>query len=147
VRPEVAGKPERPLLDETVRRVGGQRPLMVGDRLDTDIEGARNAGYDSLLVMTGVTDLGQLVGIPAGHRPTYVAADLGGLLEAHERPVELQDGVEVGGWHAAVAAGRLSVSGSGSPGDWWRAVTAAGWAALDDGGVPVDTDDLDPPRP
>ena len=40
VDPVVAGKPERPLLDETVRRVGGRRPLMVGDRLDTDIEGA-----------------------------------------------------------------------------------------------------------
>ena len=40
VEPVVAGKPERPLLDETVRRVGGDRPLMVGDRLDTDIEGA-----------------------------------------------------------------------------------------------------------
>ena len=44
VDPVVAGKPERPLLDETVRRVGGQRPLMVGDRLDTDIEGARHVG-------------------------------------------------------------------------------------------------------
>ena len=44
VEPVVAGKPERPLLDETVRRVGGKRPLMVGDRLDTDIEGARKAG-------------------------------------------------------------------------------------------------------
>ncbi len=44
VEPVVAGKPARPLLDETVRRVGGERPLMVGDRLDTDIEGARNAG-------------------------------------------------------------------------------------------------------
>ena len=40
VQPIVAGKPERPLLDETIRRVGGSRPLMVGDRLDTDIDGA-----------------------------------------------------------------------------------------------------------
>ena len=36
----MAGKPEPPLFEETVRRVGGDRPLMVGDRLDTDIEGA-----------------------------------------------------------------------------------------------------------
>ena len=43
VEPVVAGKPERPLLDETVRRMGGERPLMVGDRLDTDIEGAHAA--------------------------------------------------------------------------------------------------------
>jgi ribonucleotide monophosphatase NagD (HAD superfamily) len=40
VTPRVAGKPEPPLIEETVRRVGGDRPLMVGDRLDTDIEGA-----------------------------------------------------------------------------------------------------------
>ena len=38
VDPVVAGKPARPLLDETVRRVGGRHPLMVGDRLDTDID-------------------------------------------------------------------------------------------------------------
>ena len=31
-------------MDETVRRVGGDRPLMVGDRLDTDIEGAHASG-------------------------------------------------------------------------------------------------------
>ena len=31
--PVVAGKPQRPLLDETRRRVSGRRPLMVGDRL------------------------------------------------------------------------------------------------------------------
>ena len=42
--PEVAGKPAPPLLEETIRRVGGSRPLMVGDRLDTDIEGGRRAG-------------------------------------------------------------------------------------------------------
>ena len=86
VQPVVAGKPERPLLDETIRRVGGSRPLMVGDRLDTDIDGAINADCESLLVMTGVTDLAQLVAVPAGRRPTYVAPDLGGLLEAHASP-------------------------------------------------------------
>ena len=41
--PVVAGKPEPPLFQETLRRVGGERPLVVGDRLDTDIEGAVNA--------------------------------------------------------------------------------------------------------
>jgi glycerol 3-phosphatase-2 len=147
VRPEVAGKPERPLLDETVRRFGGQRPLMVGDRLDTDIDGAINAGHDSLLVLTGVTDLLQLVAIPAGQRPTYVAPDLSGLLEAHPRPVERDRGVECGGWRAAVDGARLAVSGAGTPGDWWRVVAAAAWRALDDRGAAVDTGDLRPPRP
>ena len=66
VRAVVAGKPQRPLLDETVRRVGGDRPLMVGDRLDTDIEGAHEAEVDSLLVLTGVTGLEDLVAARRG---------------------------------------------------------------------------------
>ena len=85
VEPVVAGKPARPLLDETVRRVGGERPLMVGDRLDTDIEGAGNAGIDSLLVLTGVTALAELVAAPPEERPTYLFPDLGGLLDAAPR--------------------------------------------------------------
>ena len=86
VDPVVAGKPERPLLDETIRRVGGEHPLMVGDRLDTDIEGARNAGLDSLLVLTGVTGLEELVSAAEHERPTYLAPDLAGLLTAHAAP-------------------------------------------------------------
>ena len=147
VRPEVAGKPERPLLDETVRRVGGRRPLMVGDRLDTDIDGAVNAGCDSLLVMTGVTDLEQLVGVPAGRRPTYVAPDLGGLLEAHAVPEPTSDGAELGGWRATIDGGRMAVSGDGSPGDWWRVVAAAAWAWTDGRAGQVDTTGLEPPSP
>jgi HAD superfamily hydrolase (TIGR01450 family) len=147
VQPTVAGKPERPLLDETVRRVGGRRPLMVGDRLDTDIDGALNAGCDSLLVMTGVTDVKQLVAARSGHRPTYVAPDLGGLLEAHVSPVTSDHGAELGGWRASGDSGRLVVEGTGSPGDWWRVVAAAGWQALDERGKPLDTRRVEPPRP
>ncbi|MCD4527386.1 HAD-IIA family hydrolase [Nocardioides sp. cx-173] len=142
VSPVVAGKPERPLLDETVRRVGGRRPLMVGDRLDTDIEGARNAGIDSLLVLTGVTGLPELVAARPQERPTYLARDLGGLLRAHEAPSRADDGWELGGWRARVADGRLEVSGSGEAEAWWAVVACAAWAHVDGGGdVPV-ADDL-----
>jgi HAD superfamily hydrolase (TIGR01450 family) len=137
VDPEVAGKPARPLLDETVRRVGGQRPLMIGDRLDTDIEGADHAGLDSLLVLTGVTGLDELVAAPEALRPTYLAPDLGGLLVAHEAPVAEGEGFASGGWRVRVEAGVLDVSGDGDPGDWWRAVAAAAWAYLDAAGEPV----------
>ena len=79
-RPDaVAGKPERALHDEAVRRSGARRPLVVGDRLDTDVEGAARAGCDSLLVLTGVADEGALA--RAATRPTYVGADLRALLE------------------------------------------------------------------
>jgi hypothetical protein len=145
VQPVVAGKPERPLLDETIRRVGGNHPLMVGDRLDTDIDGALNAGCDSLLVMTGVTGLAELVAAPAGHRPTYVAADLGGLLEPHGTPEGGEDGTTLGGWRARVEDGSLTLDGDGSADDWWRVVAAAAWAHLDGAGGVVDTTGLEPP--
>ena len=54
--PLVAGKPEPPLMLESVERSAAVRPLVVGDRLDTDIEGANRSGIPSLLVLTGVTD-------------------------------------------------------------------------------------------
>jgi glycerol-1-phosphatase len=68
--PQVAGKPEAPLFEETLARVGGRRPLVIGDRIDTDIDGARKVGWDSLLVMTGVTTLRELASLPATSRPT-----------------------------------------------------------------------------
>jgi glycerol-1-phosphatase len=147
VDPVVAGKPERPLLDETVRRVGGRHPLMVGDRLDTDIDGAVNGGYDSLLVFTGVSGLADLVAVPAGRRPTYVAADLGGLFEAHVVPETVDGSAELGGWHAEVLDERLEVTGAGSAGDWWRVAATAAWAHLDEWGEPADTDGVRPPQP
>jgi HAD superfamily hydrolase (TIGR01450 family) len=79
--PTVAGKPEPALHRETMIRTGARRPLVVGDRLDTDIEGANRAGVDSLLVLTGVTQLDQLRDAPKEQQPTYVAQDLRGLLE------------------------------------------------------------------
>jgi HAD superfamily hydrolase (TIGR01450 family) len=147
VRAEVAGKPERPLLDETVRRVGGQRPLMVGDRLDTDIEGAHAAEVDSLLVLTGVTGLPDLVSAPPRLRPTYLSADLSGLFVPHPPPEQDgPDGWRCGGWRAAVAQGRLAAEGDGEPDDWWRAVVAAAWSHLDSTGAAADPAGLDAPR-
>lgn len=106
--PTIAGKPERALFDETIDRIGGDRPLMIGDRLDTDIDGAINAGIDSLVVLTGVSSLGEIAAVPPGHRPTYVSTDLRGLHEIHpevtfddhsaqcgEATVELVDGTIV----------------------------------------------------
>ncbi|WP_166138868.1 HAD-IIA family hydrolase [Nocardioides ochotonae] len=147
VGPVVAGKPERPLLDETVRRVGGTRPLMVGDRLDTDIEGARRIGIDSLLVLTGVTGLAELVSAPAPLRPTYLGTDLGALGTPHEAP-RVADGVaSLGGWTASAEEGRLVVRGDGDAESWWRAVAVAAWAHLDATGVVIDTAGLAVPSP
>ncbi len=80
VSPMAAGKPERPMLDEAVRRWSVQRAIFVGDRIDTDIIGAVNAEMDSLLVFTGAHGKIDLVQAGIGERPTYIGADIGALL-------------------------------------------------------------------
>ncbi|MGW7441901.1 HAD-IIA family hydrolase [Kitasatospora sp. NPDC054795] len=138
VEPEVAGKPLPPMHRETVLRTGAERPLVVGDRLDTDIEGAFNGGVDSLLVFTGVTTPELLLAAPVEHRPTYLAADLRGLLVPHPAVAAVDGGFGCGGWVAGVEAGVLRLSGAGDRWDGLRALCAAAWSVLDAGGAPVD---------
>jgi glycerol 3-phosphatase-2 len=80
----VVGKPEPGLFTTAASLSGARRPLVVGDRLDTDIQGAVGAGMDSMLVLTGVSGPADLLAAPPERRPTYVAADLSGLF----RPAE-----------------------------------------------------------
>ncbi|WP_225644958.1 HAD hydrolase-like protein [Streptomyces werraensis] len=127
--PQVAGKPLPPMHRETILRTGAERPLVVGDRLDTDIEGAFNGGVDSLLVLTGVTDGAQVIAAPPQHRPTYVDADLRGLLTGQPEVVEDGGAFRCGGWTAAARAGRLELDGDGAPVDGLRALCAAAWTA------------------
>ncbi|MFF7457841.1 HAD-IIA family hydrolase [Kitasatospora sp. NPDC008115] len=140
VEPEVAGKPLPPMHRETVLRTGAKRPLVVGDRLDTDIEGAFNGGVDSLLVFTGVTTAAQLLAAPAEHRPTYLAADLRGLLTGHAAVTARPGGgFSCGGFVATAQDGVLRLEGVGA--DRWdglRALCAAAWTALDADGEPAD---------
>jgi HAD superfamily hydrolase (TIGR01450 family) len=142
VTPVVAGKPQRPLLDETLRRVGGTHPLMVGDRLDTDIAGAHNAGTDSLLVMTGVSSLPDLVAASPEERPTWIGHDLTALGRAGCAAVERDGRWRADSWSSTSEHGRVVVDGSGSPDAWWTVVAAAGWAHLDTSGDPADVSDL-----
>ena len=135
--PQVAGKPARPLFEETLLRVGGRRPLVIGDRLDTDIEGAVRMGWDSLLVMTGVTDLEGLVAAPLGLRPTYLATGLSCLADPVDAPTQDSGVTALGGWSARVIDGQLEITGSGGVDDWFRVAAAAGWAFLDETGDPV----------
>jgi glycerol 3-phosphatase-2 len=145
VAPRVAGKPEPPLVEETVRRVGGSHPLMIGDRLDTDIEGAVRSGCDSLLVMTGVTGMAELVAARPEQRPTYVSAGLSGLHEPQPEPRREGGQWTCGGWTATVERGSMRLDGAGTDSDWWRAAAAAAWTFLDEEGHAVDVSRLTEP--
>ncbi|MEV6400080.1 HAD hydrolase-like protein [Streptomyces sp. NPDC051907] len=136
--PQVAGKPLPPMHRETILRTGAERPLVVGDRLDTDIEGAFNGGVDSLLVLTGVTDAAQLLAAPPQHRPTYVDADLRGMLTGQPEVVETDGGFACGGWRAAVRDGELELEGEGEAMDGLRALCGAAWTWAGDGGCELD---------
>lgn len=129
--PVNAGKPAQPLHDEALRRTGARRPLVVGDRLDTDIEGANAAGSDSLLVLTGVCRPADLVVAPPAHRPTYLARDLGGLLTS--QPPAHGDGAtgECGSWRATAVDGSVELAGEGEVMDGLRAVLALVWSLAD----------------
>ncbi len=140
---EVAGKPYPSLLRQAARRLEARRPLVIGDRLDTDIEGGAASGFPTLLVLTGVCGVADLLAASPQHRPTYVAADLAGLLGSHPAVLPDRDGGWIcGAWNAVVdPAGSLQVekrSGAtaGRAGDPLRAACAAAWSAADRG-VPV----------
>ena len=127
--PRVAGKPSPSLLTDAVARGHFRAPLVIGDRLDTDIEGANAAGLPSLMVLTGVNSARDAVYAQPARRPTYIGHDLrslhqdGKLLEVGPQP----------GWQVDIGDKAVIVSGNGDDhGDGLsivRAVASAVWDA------------------
>jgi len=114
-----------------VERSAASSPIVVGDRLDTDIEGANATGIPSLLVLTGVTDWQDLLFVEGRFRPTYLDHDLRGLLGPQPAVTVERDGDALIGRCGATAVrvpvgpvptarpGALGPSAdSGDPG-WW----------------------------
>ncbi|MET7360092.1 HAD hydrolase-like protein [Streptomyces sp. NPDC005562] len=138
--PQVAGKPLPPMHRETILRTGAKKPLVVGDRLDTDIEGASNGEVDSLLVLTGVTDGAQLLAARPEHRPTYVAEDLRGMLTGQPEVTPGDGAFGCGGWTASVRDGEFVLDGDGEAMDGLRALCAAAWTEAGDGACELDAE-------
>ena len=128
--PVIAGKPELPLHAESVERVGAKRPLVVGDRLDTDIEGAVRGGTDSMLVLTGVSRPADLLLAGPQQRPTYLAADLSGLNASHPEVTRNGGGSKGGGSKGGGSKGGGS-KGRGFGCGGWTAAPAADRSAAD----------------
>ena len=78
------GKPNTPIFEDAIRRLGTARVVMVGDTLETDIAGARAAGLDAVWIETGVT-AGIPAGTPEAMRPTWRMAGLVPLVQESVR--------------------------------------------------------------
>jgi glycerol-1-phosphatase len=140
-QPEVAGKPYRPLLDDTVDRLGAHHALFVGDRLDTDVAGAVNAGLDSMLVLSGSHRAEQLISAIPGERPTFVGDDLRALLRPPLALSQSDSEFHCGGATASAMNDKLVIQSNNSTKieAIWAAAHAAWWAA--DHGLVIDVRD------
>ncbi|MDN5919655.1 MAG: HAD hydrolase-like protein [Pseudonocardia sp.] len=110
--PQVAGKPAARLLQEARDAGSSTSPLVIGDRLDTDIEGGNAIDAATLFVLTGVSTARDLLEAPENQRPTYIAADLAALTRA---PDDLAPGPR-DGWRAEPDGETVVLSGDGGGG-------------------------------
>ncbi len=74
----MVGKPEAAMYETALDRLGPGRALAVGDRIQIDVAGARAAGIDAALVLTGAAtrEDAEAAGLPG----THVAASLAELV-------------------------------------------------------------------
>jgi HAD superfamily hydrolase (TIGR01450 family) len=128
--PQVAGKPAPALMADARSRGDFDSPLVVGDRLDTDIAGANAADLPSLMVLCGVNSAADAIWAIAGERPDYLAEDLRALI------TEDAEALRIGphpGWRVDLTDDAVTVTSTESArGDALsavRAVAAAVWAA------------------
>ncbi|MDQ4046368.1 MAG: HAD-IIA family hydrolase, partial [Actinomycetota bacterium] len=127
--PRVAGKPEAPLFHAAAKRLAAERPLVVGDRLDTDILGGNRAGFATVAVLTGVDTRETVLAARTEERPDFLIPDLTGLYQPYPS-VEHDGGTfRCGGAFATVDGDTVRISGGEDHLDSWRAACAAWWNA------------------
>jgi glycerol 3-phosphatase-2 len=128
--PLVAGKPEAPLFHAAAKRLAADRPLVVGDRLDTDILGGNNAGFATVAVLTGVDTRSTILAARTAERPDYMISELSDLHRPYPA-VNNTDGTYRCGDATARAEGdTVRVQGREDDLNAWRAACAAWWAAV-----------------
>ena len=90
VEPRSAGKPLPPMFHRGAARLGSERPIVIGDRLNTDIAGGNAAGYDTLMTVTGISGHHETLSAIPEERPTLIGADMSALVspaaDAEPRP-------------------------------------------------------------
>ncbi|BAS08391.1 phosphoglycolate phosphatase 2 [Arthrobacter sp. Hiyo4] len=136
--PRVAGKPEAPLFHAAAKRLAADRPLVVGDRLDTDILGGNNAGFATVAVLTGVDTTATILAARTAERPDYIINSLSDLHRPYPA-LDHTDGTHrCGASTARVSGDTIHVSGSEGDLDSWRAACAAWWTAVPDAALPTE---------
>lgn len=130
--PVVAGKPEAPLFRTAARHLDVERPLVVGDRLDTDILGGRNAGFATALVLTGVDTPATALAARTAERPDHLISDLAALYEPYPEVTPTGDGFRCGEAVARVLGNAVEIEAPEENLDGWRAACAAWWTANPD---------------
>ncbi|MGV0746530.1 HAD-IIA family hydrolase [Mycolicibacterium sp. XJ870] len=127
--PQVAGKPQPTLMNDALSRGTFDAPLVVGDRLDTDIAGAVAAGLPSLMVLSGVSTAAEALHAVPTERPDYIALDLRGL---HDDSAALRVAPHPA-WRVDVGAADVTVHATGAepidPLSVLRATAHAVWTA------------------
>ena len=150
-RPIAGGKPEPGIYRRAGELVGAQNPIAVGDRLETDIMGAVAAGVPAMHVLTGVHQARDVIRAPRGQRPSYLAIDMRGLLEAHPAPKHHRDGTWTCGVSQVAKATRSGVLTLDDVEltepvtisiDSYRALAAAAWEYADGAGSAVSCPDI-----
>ncbi|WP_026553117.1 HAD-IIA family hydrolase [Arthrobacter sp. H20] len=130
--PVVAGKPEAALFATAASHLGVSHPLVVGDRLDTDILGGNRAGMDTALVLTGVDTVRTALAAVADQRPTFLLASLEGLHEPYPETTHSGGVHRCGSSSATVDDGTVQLTGDPASLDSWRAACSAWWSANPD---------------
>lgn len=85
--PRSAGKPEPTLFRQAIQQLHLRAPLVIGDRLDTDVLGGNRAGCTTALVLTGIDSAETADAADPQHRPDHVLGTLEELFTVRESGV------------------------------------------------------------
>lgn len=83
VAPISGAKPEPQMFRHAAEKAHARNPLVIGDNLDTDIQGAHASGFPSMHVLTGTHTARDVMLVAPNMRPRYLADDVRCLDESY----------------------------------------------------------------
>jgi glycerol-1-phosphatase len=141
ILPDFAGKPFPPIFNQAVEQLEISSPLMIGDRIDTDIRGANEVGIASAVVLTGIATRKELIGAKPEDRPDFILEDLRGLFDDYPKLKQTRRGVRCNRSEVErIGTKIVLVAGDPASIDTLRAATELIWNC----GVPIYGLDVEP---